>query len=445
MYASIAAVVLIGFALAWTALNKSGIPAFSWYISLVLIGAAAIVFWLRPRRMLSPPLPKWLTWTIRGLLLYLVFQAIPLPVGLLNILSPARGKLTQALAPIVDVRFAPISVDPAAHILWSFTIAGCTVAFFLLRDLTFRMRNRVFVVLLPLFLVAGFEALLGLLQVAGGAVQAVGSYNSRDHYCCILEQTMPVAIALGLVYFSRRGSSSIWPVLQAIACWLLAALLALAIMASLSRGGWFDSIFSLIVLANLLLFPRIPSFGWRVGILGGLLVVVVGVFVFSSPGPMLVRLVSVTEADTDARLYIWKALPPLIREFCWFGTGLMGFDPVFLKYQDVVNSRRIDFAHNDFFQYLIELGVVGFIPLMTCLGALVWEMAKKGWKNAAGESENGHEKRLLLAGCLASFSALFLHSIVDFNLYIPANMFTFAWILGFGAALAAVPAGTAHD
>ena len=307
----------------------------------------------------------------------MIFQAIPLPLPLLSLLSPQRTALTSALSPVSPESFAPIAVDPAAHMLWFLTLAGCCAAFFLLRDVTFRLQNRLFIAVLPLFAVAGLEALLGLLQIAGGAPEAVGSYNSRDHYCCILEITLPLTITFGLLFWQRRQeSSSIWPVLQATGCWMISGLLTLGILFSLSRAGWIDSVLALLVMVSLLLFPRVPSFGLRLGIVGGFLLVVFAIFLFASPGAMLNRLVGTLTPDAEGRIYIWHELVPLLHQFRWFGTGLMGFDPVFLKYQAIVNARRIDFAHDDFLQYLIELGVVGFIPLLVGLGAIVRPIAR---------------------------------------------------------------------
>jgi O-antigen ligase len=156
---------------------------------------------------------------------------------------------------------------------------------------------------------------------------------------------------------------------------------------------------------------------------------------------MLNRLVGTLAPDAEGRIYIWRELLPLLHQFRWFGTGLMGFDPVFLKYQAIVNAKRIDFAHDDFLQYLIELGLVGFIPLLVCLGAIVRPIAQGSWKScswksAVRSSGTAPEVRLLLIGCVAGFAALFAHSLVDFNLYVPANLFSFAWLLGFGSSLA---------
>ena len=444
MYASVISLILLGIALAWTALNKSGIAPYTWYVSLVLIGLSLVSFWSatlwpKARRILPPSLPAWLIWTIRCLGLYLVFQAIPLPLALLSILSPARADFTRALSPVIgSVTAAPISVDLAAHILWALTLCGCAAVFFVVRALTFRMQNRILLSIVPVLAVAIFEAILGLLQVAGGAEEAVGSYNSRDHYCCILEMTLPLAIAFGVLFFNRRTDTvSIWPALQASACWFSAALLVLGVLFSLSRAGWIDSLAALLVLATLILFPRTPSTAWRLGILSGIVILAFGVFLIASPGAMLGRLAITLTKDSNGRLYIWQELLPLTKEFRWFGAGLMGFDPVFLKYQAFINNKRIDFAHNDFLQYLIELGIVGFLPLLLSLGGVVWPMAKYCWE-AKSSSATLTELRLLLTGCLAGLAALFLHSLVDFNLYVPANMFAFAWILGFGSALAAL-------
>jgi O-antigen ligase len=432
MYSAIAALTLLGFALAWTVLNRAGSNSFDLYISLIAIGLAYVTFWFRPRRIICPPLPNWLTWLIRGVLLYLVFQAIPLPMPILALLSPARAELTRALTPIAGpVTFAPISIDPAAHVRWLLTIAASTAVFFLVRNVTFRLQNRLFAAFLPVVLVAALEAALGLLQIAGGAQQATGSYNNRDHYCCILELTLPVTVAFGLLFFAQRSElPTLLPVLKAIACWLIATLLTLGILFSLSRAGWIDSVLALLLLSIFILFPRTRSQGWRLGIFAALLLLVFAIFLAASPGEMITRLASTMTTNGEGRIYIWRQLVPLTRDFRWFGAGLLGFGPAFLKYQDFVNSKTIEFAHNDFLQYLIEMGLIGFAVLMTSLAGIIWPIARASWLSRS-------DKRVLLAGCLAGLFAMFVHSLVDFNLYVSPNMLTFAWILGFGSSLSA--------
>jgi hypothetical protein len=40
------------------------------------------------------------------------------------------------------------------------------------------------------------------------------------------------------------------------------------------------------------------------------------------------------------------------------------------------------------------------------------------------------DHRYLAIGCIASMTGILLHSFVDFNMYVPANGYAFAWVLG---------------
>ena len=84
----------------------------------------------------------------------------------------------------------------------------------------------------------------------------------------------------------------------------------------------------------------------------------------------------------------------------------------------------MEFAHNDYLQYLAELGFVGFAIVMTAIVGVLIPVVKGIVRS---EDEN---RRLLLVGCAGSFLAIGLHSLVDFNLYIPANGMILAWIAG---------------
>jgi hypothetical protein len=43
--------------------------------------------------------------------------------------------------------------------------------------------------------------------------------------------------------------------------------------------------------------------------------------------------------------------------------------------------------------------------------------------------------RLLAVACIGAFSAILLHSLVDFNLYIPANAMAVTWIASIAQSL----------
>jgi O-antigen ligase len=80
-------------------------------------------------------------------------------------------------------------------------------------------------------------------------------------------------------------------------------------------------------------------------------------------------------------------------------------------------------AHNDFLEYLSELGLVGFgllfggIAAMTLVTFPVWRTRR-----------NPEVKGLGLGGIVAIVGIL-IHSFTDFNLQIPANLVLFSVIL----------------
>jgi O-antigen ligase len=88
----------------------------------------------------------------------------------------------------------------------------------------------------------------------------------------------------------------------------------------------------------------------------------------------------------------------------------------------------IDFAHNDYLQYLAELGALGFLVGLV----LVLRLFTKTLRAAIDGPST--DRRYVSLACTGSFVAILLHSLVDFNLYIPANAMLLAWIAGLAAS-----------
>ena len=128
---------------------------------------------------------------------------------------------------------------------------------------------------------------------------------------------------------------------------------------------------------------------------------------------------------------IWQDTLHLEREFPLFGSGLGTFDTVFLKYQTAVVDRDFNFAHNDYLQFAAELGMLG----LAILGALMLTVFVK----AIGAVAAGLDQdwRFLGLGCAGGIAAIAIHSVADFNMYIPANALLLAWICGIAAGIPA--------
>ncbi|MGB7718300.1 MAG: hypothetical protein WBL65_00280 [Bryobacteraceae bacterium] len=78
--------------------------------------------------------------------------------------------------------------------------------------------------------------------------------------------------------------------------------------------------------------------------------------------------------------------------------------------------NTIDLAHNDYPQYLAELGApASLAALLFMLG--VFRRAVR-----PGMDEPSNDRRYVALACAGWFTAIMLHSFVDFNLYIPADV-----------------------
>ncbi len=116
-----------------------------------------------------------------------------------------------------------------------------------------------------------------------------------------------------------------------------------------------------------------------------------------------------------------------------------------MRFKTVAPMKTVDYAHNDYLQVQAEMGVIGFLAGLLLVGRLL-QQTVRGARNARSVDE-----RYLALACVASMTAMLLHSLVDFNMYVPANGMVFAWIAGIASIHARQPspaspkAATPHD
>src|SRR5579875_565406 len=247
MIAAVVTLVLLSLALGYSVLFKAGVYTADLAVTLVIVGAVSLFYWLTSQRThLAPPLPRWMRVVLVAIPCYLLFQLILLPLGVLTVLSPARAQLTRSVAHITPaVRSSPISVDAPAAVLQFVTVLCCIALFLLLRDLSWRFSHRPWTPVIPLVVIAVFEGAVGMFQVFAGnpGAQAGGTYTNRDHFSGMLEMVLPLAAVYGIAIVRRatgRYSSPALPALGACLLWGASALILLGIIYSLSRMGFLD-------------------------------------------------------------------------------------------------------------------------------------------------------------------------------------------------------------
>ncbi len=428
---------LLAIVLAYVVLSHGGLTQPNWYVGIFVLALVAAVYWIKtPVPELAPPIEPWLGCMVLLVPLYVAFQLMPLPAALLRLLSPARAQLLDGLARVGQpVRFAPISIAPEVTTAYLLRVIAFAIVFLLVRELTWQARKRhSFAPLFPLLAIGAIEAVFGLIQSANGLDSVQGSYGNKNHFAGLLEMILPIAVAFGLGIIlgsrSRSGSRSGRPLVGG-AVLLLAVLISVGLVASISKMGYVAALSGLLVMGMVALATILS--GWQRWLAAAALA---GVFVFSLiflPSDELMRAFGSLFADEwstgEGRWPIFRDALGLIRAYPLVGCGLGNFQTGFLKFQTAIIDRDFTFAHNDYLQLASELGVTGYMIVAILMLAVFWKAL------AAAIQGRDRIARALGLGCVGAMTAIGVHSLVDFNTYIPANALVLVWISGIAASL----------
>ena len=155
-------------------------------------------------------------------------------------------------------------------------------------------------------------------------------------------------------------------------------------------------------------------------------------FVFLPPERLIQRFAEFISTDgltANGRANLWAETIPLIREYPVFGCGLGGYETAFSRFKISGVLVTDDFVHNDYLQLLAELGLAGFV-----IGAaLAFSVVKMALCSAMKSSDP--KARHLAVACVGALFTIAVHSLADFNLYIPANAMLLSWIAGMAVAV----------
>jgi O-antigen ligase len=408
--------------------QSSGEPRFYGLICCLLAGVLAVLYWLvaRPACQFGSKMESW------SILIpiYAFCQVIPLPLRMVRLLSPARAKLAESLQPIThSVRWVPISSVPSATLYHCLLFSACTCVFLVIYDLSKRFSSSPWIVALPLIFAGAAQAGIGLLQSNASPDNiATGTFMIRNHYAGFLAMILPFAAAIPFAVLPDRerslDSHQTARIFVAFCGLTVSALLAAAIISSLSRMGFAAALTAVVFIAivglnHVLWLPK------RRLMAAGVLVITL-VLVVALPSAKLVSRFADLEEYGNDRWPAWRDTSKLIETYPVFGCGLGAYESAFVEFKTSAPAATQDYAHNDYLQYLAEMGVVGFAIVLFPLATIIFRLR-------FGLRQRQPDRWALALACAGSLLAIGLHSFVDFNLYVPANMFTLAWILGISA------------
>jgi O-antigen ligase len=251
--------------------------------------------------------------------------------------------------------------------------------------------------------------------------RGMGTYFSPDKFAGFLEMLLPLAVAY--VVAGRMK-----PVTRVLLGYAALTMLA-GLTVTFSRGGWVAAATGLLVLLGILIClrnHRIPALLLLAVLVGG------GIFFVTNYLSKTTSYINRVEKPTQGksedifiiRRDLWATAIQMWRENFWWGVGPAHFDYRFPAYRPQLIQKRPDRAHNDYLNLLADWGAVGGTIVLAGMAAFVVGLRKtsKSVRRAEKDFGSGTSNRLaFFLGASTGLLALAVHSVVDFNLHVPAN------------------------
>jgi O-antigen ligase len=362
-----------------------------------------------------------------ALLAYVAFQILPLPLSVVDLISPQRAELTAALNGVMDAdRIASLTISPDRTAFHLSRLAGSVLIFFTVRSLAQRARVSRWTLLTPLVIIGTAQAVTGLFQHASG-LAVTGTYSSRNFYAGFLAMLLPCAVLGGLARLaapSRDDRYGVLAVAHVVGAWTCAVMMLAAISLALSRLAFLAALSSLALTALVLALPPLGA-RRRVPVAFAVALAFTAMMLLVPSAPLVSRFGQAFFDDTvGGRLPIFADTAHLFIDYPLTGIGLGSFFPGLLRYQSDLLDYTITNAHNDYLQIIAELGGLGASVAAVFVLALLTKTVREAWQASS------LNQRALPVACLGGLCAVLLHSLGDFVLYVPANATAFAWIAG---------------
>jgi len=216
-------------------------------------------------------------------------------------------------------------------------------------------------------------------------------------------------------------------------------LCSVAVVLTASRAGTASTCLGLIVLTMTAGIHHRTAWHWRSA--GAALMLALVLLAIMAGGSELLRRLERTSEDAEHRgIVIGRTLEAALEQ-PWLGTGYGTFEDAWTLYRPEEIGRWFRQAHSTYAENLLELGVLGSVPLVLCVGAIVVLCAR----GLVIRRRNG----IFPSAALAAGVVPIAHSTIDFTLQMPAIALLFAVLLGMGvrqsfpeAARAARPSGS---
>lgn len=402
---------------------------------------------------------KWVLICLCAVVLWQLLQLLPLPMSLLDWLSPQAAHYYRSIPGFSATDYFPLSLDVYAtwqSVLLSLALCALFALVLLLVTNRQRLRSLLYVIFYAglcqavlasalLFnswdgIASGVSNAVTDVQNSGGGFQfSAGSFVNRNHLAGFLEMTIAVGIGLLLAKLSTHRAAN-WRarLIQFVSVIignkarvrLMLVIMIIVLVLTHSRMGNMAFFLSFFTTSLILLFASVrrkektgslftPALVLLVSML------VVDVFIVGNWFGMdrIVERMENTSVTTESRSDVFADTLGMGKQFLLTGVGGGAFASSFPAYQTSNYIEIYDHVHNDYLEFVVELG----LPVSGLLGVVVLYCLTSGFVVMMNPGSRFY-RGAAYAAFMGVFSIL-LHSLADFNLRIPSNAAYFVVLL----------------
>ena len=396
------------------------------------------------------------------LLMFLVFQVIPLPQPLLRFLSPEAMVVGQkslsasrAVEPVSQIRDW-FSLSPYYYpVRMSIIRWSVYVLFFLGLTRVLNSQRRIELTISLILITACFEALYGLAETYSGSAHiwwfkklrgqrdVSGTYICRNHFAGLMEMCLLLAAAYAAALSPRKKKRQIISDHRASLRVRLSrflsgeqrfnkrtlivfsgAVIGIGLIFSASRGGIISAAGAMLCMSLLFVFRRNHR---RKGFVILFLFLITSVYALQIGVEYPVGRFRHFDIGITYRARVAKRTMNMVEDYKVGGMGIGNFQYAYPKYSAAEDKNvTLRHAHNDWVQFLAEAGVTGFCLLLAGMTYYVYRTIRS-WRKRTDPFAI-----CLGVAPLGAMTAMAIHSYSDFNLHIPANCLMLVAIMAIG-------------
>jgi O-antigen ligase len=237
-----------------------------------------------------------------------------------------------------------------------------------------------------------------------------GPYVNHNHYAGLMEMLVPIPMVIAVSHLAPEKTR--------IIAGTAAAVMVGTIFLSGSRGGMLAIFVELATLGSLL-YRRKKEVRIALGV-AAFAVVLVSLLLWLGGKELTTRVTSISteargEISGGMRLNIDRDTSRMFTHRPMLGWGLGTFPVVYPQFRSFYTNFFVNEAHNDYLQLLAEMGLFGFATMTWFLFIVFRQVRRKAFKWTSDVSG------ALTLACALGVLGILIHSLVDFNLQVPAN------------------------